>query len=648
MENNFFKKHNKKVIIGLVFAGIFSLLLYSYFNNNNSHETISSAEVTTLTKTGFLNSVNESGNAVSKTNRNVYAEKILPIKTVNVEVGDKVEVGDIIATLDDSTILQQLEQKRAMITTSDRSSSAQINSAQDTLNQARRNLREGTNPQIISAESAVTSAYDAWQSALLNVESISSQNSSLNSNNTTIEKTESPIDTKFQNSFNNLTENIIKNTEKVNLLNEDLLSLSGEEIELNQKLLSVHNELNNIVSLIQDSNVKLNLENLITKINNFIRTKSTANSIINDINNFKSQLISYNENNRGEIESYLSQIAILIEQFKDNIDLSNFKKEKIANVENIIEKNKEALEALKSEDPNKIQVDISINPGIPQEIPGDLQNQGTEDVLKTARKTANDLKNQYDAALKNLEVAKIMARDEITALENNLNVASASADNTINYVDIEYLNEELEKTTVYSPIAGTITDVNMIIGQNPQDFLAKIETIETLVVESQVKEFDVNSIRPGMEVEISNDASENDKITKGKVESISPTPTQTQIQIQGSTSNEVTYDVLIYLNENSDEIKPGMNVRVRYILDRKDDVFVVPTTSIYRKGDKFFVLAMDERNGSEVYEMEVEISSENDFETVISSENLKDGLFVLNSPDLYSPGTTLQVVDTLD
>lgn len=646
MENNFFKKHNKKVIIGLVFAGIFSLLLYSYFNNNNSHETISSAEVTTLTKTGFLNSVNESGNAVSKTNRNVYAEKILPIKTVNVEVGDKVEVGDIIATLDDSTILQQLEQKRAMITTSDRSSSAQINSAQDTLNQARRNLREGTNPQIISAESAVTSAYDAWQSALLNVESISSQNSSLNSNNTTIEKTESPIDTKFQNSFNNLTENIIKNTEKVNLLNEDLLSLSEEEIEINQKLLSVHNELNNIVSLIQDSNVKLNLENLITKINNFIRTKSTANSIINDINNFKSQLISYNENNRGEIESYLSQIAILIEQFKDNIDLSNFKKEKIANVENIIEKNKEALEALKSEDPNKIQVDISINPGIPQEIPGYLQNQGTEDVLKTARKTANDLKNQYDAALKNLEVAKIMARDEITALENNLNVASASADNTINYVDIEYLNEELEKTTVYSPIAGTITDVNMIIGQNPQDFLAKIETIETLVVESQVKEFDVNSIRPGMEVEISNDASENDKITKGKVESISPTPTQTQIQ--GSTSNEVTYDVLIYLNENSDEIKPGMNVRVRYILDRKDEVFVVPTTSIYRKGDKFFVLAMDERNGSEVYEMEVEISSENDFETVISSENLKDGLSVLNSPDLYSPGTTLQVVDTLD
>lgn len=46
--------------------------------------------------------------------------------------------------------------------------------------------------------------------------------------------------------------------------------------------------------------------------------------------------------------------------------------------------------------------------------------------------------------------------------------------------------------------------------------------------------------------------------------------------------------------------------------------------------------------------MEVDVLSYNDFETVISSESLNDNLRIVNSPDIYSNGTTVQLVERVE
>src|SRR5699024_1229539 len=65
--------------------------------------------------------------------------------------------------LDDSSIKQQIAQKNAAISSTNKSAGTQIKSAKDKLNEAHRNKNEGTNAALISANNAVVSAYDAWQ-----------------------------------------------------------------------------------------------------------------------------------------------------------------------------------------------------------------------------------------------------------------------------------------------------------------------------------------------------------------------------------------------------------------------------------------------------------------------------------------------------
>lgn len=619
MENtkNFINKHSKKLIAAAVVL-VSALLIGNGFlnNNDNNGEEISRSEITVLRKTEFLNSINESGNAVSETSREIYAQTMQPVTEVNVEVGDKVNIGDVIARLDDTRIRQQLEQKNAMINTTEESSGAQIKNARDRLDQARRNLANGTNPQIVAAQAQVESARVALENAQ------NSQNDI--PENTNQEVTQPENNTQINESITKLKEEI---TEQINIKNEKI----------------------NKVSVNVDELVKFKDE----KLNENDEVKSFVNLFINEVSNFKSNLLIDNEVNL-ENKNKHSEILEKIISFKNELATKTFENKLemdnlILKLENSIIDSRNIFEVLISKydllnnlTPN-VDIDLNINGG---GLPSDLGNLPTGGIQGLGG-SVEELQSQYNLALKNLEIARISARDEITALENNLNIAASSGDNTINYIDIKYLNEELEKTVITSPVEGTITDVNMTLGQNPQDFVARVETIDELVIESQVKEYDINTVKVGMNVEITSDATNDDEIVNGKVVSINPTPnTPSGFNQQPTNTGEVTYDVLISLEEDNHNIRPGMNVRVRYIVDRKNDVYVVPSNAVYQKGESYFMLVMDNDNNQELREIKVEINGENSFESVISSDEIKDNMIVINSPDEYSPGAVLNVVDS--
>ena len=89
--------------------------------------------------------------------------------------------------------------------------------------------------------------------------------------------------------------------------------------------------------------------------------------------------------------------------------------------------------------------------------------------------------------------------NEISGLSDNLKTARAGVNNLDN-VEIENLTEELEKVLIKAPVDGTVTEVNAKKGQAPAGAVAKIETIDTLRIESQVKEYDKNSVSVGTNV----------------------------------------------------------------------------------------------------------------------------------------------------
>lgn len=663
---NIFKDNYKKIILGIVLVSALGFAGNKFLSKGKSaYPEISKAETSLLTKKNFVSQVTESGKAKSETTRNVYAEKMLAVKEIHVEVGDTVKAGDTIAVLDDSTIRQQLELKESQIAAVKKSSGPQIKSARDRLEEAIRNRDQGTGSQLVSAQNAVMSAFDAWQSAEKTFENLNNSmatgyNEILNSqlaNEKSLENAQITTDLNYQQAQNNLERLQSDITKFANLAtgaSRELDDLKYKDSILERRISDITKELETANATVGNNEDIVKKELEIVTLEAQLRDENISPEKLNELNlkiaNLKDEL-------------YLLRKAVTITTTTPNASIDQLTrdlesvqkeskeiKERIAEVQGDKAKFEGELEAAQKSigsqidlvNQNKLQLEISQDNRESAAIQKDSARKNLEDQLRMARKNADDAKNQYEAALKNLEVAKIMTEDEIKALQNSLNIANAGADNTMNYVEIKYLKEDLEKTVIKAPIDGTITAVNMIKGQTPTDYVAKIETVNHLIVETQVKEFDVNRVRVGMKVEVTSDALPLDTVIDGEVESINPTAIQT---LSGTATGEVAYKVIVTLKERSEEIKPDMNVKVRYIIEKLENVYAVPSNSIYEKNGKFFMLIIDDKEISTVREMEVTVKTNNEYESVITSPELNDKIRVINSPDLYSPGTELRLTD---
>ncbi len=669
---SFFKNHYKKLIIGVALAagiGIFGSQFLA--RGQGKYPEISKTETTLLTKKDFVSQVTESGKAKSENTRNVYAEKSLPVKEIKVEVGDTVREGDIIAILEDATIQQQLEQKQTQIAANNRSAGPQIKSARDRLNEAIRNRDQGTNSQIVSAQNAVVSAYDAWQSAEKTFENLNNSmatgyNDVLNSqhaNEKNLENTQITTDLTYQQSQNNLERlqsDITRFADLAGRASRELDDLKARDAHIDRRISDINKELETAKATVGNNSEVVELERKIASMEAQLKemessTQPAASDKINqmylDIATERDRLYLLKNSATVTTTSPNASIDRWTRELEIAQNDSKLIKEKIAEVQGEKTKYEGELETAQKSinsqidqvNQNKLQSEITQDNRDLAAVQKDSARKNLEDQLRMARKNADDAKHQYDAALKNLEVSKIMTNDEINSLRNSLNSANASGDNTMNYVDIKYLNEDLEKTVIKAPIDGMITSVNMIKGQAPTDFVAKIETVDRIIVESQVKEFDINRVKVGMKVEITGDALPINTIVTGEVESINPTAIQ---QASTTTSSEVLYKVIISLDKSAEEIKPDMNLKVKYIIEKQENVFAVPSNSIYEKNGKSFMLVLDDKEITTVREIEVSVDSNNDYETVIKGETLNEKLRVLNSPDLYTPGAEIRLTET--
>ncbi len=568
------KNHKKKIIAAALIMAVLTAF-FALRRNQSKYPIMAFAETTEIIKKDFVNSVTEAGKVRSEKDSYVYAERMLPVKEIKIKVGDVVKKGQVIAVLDSSSIEQQIEIKKASISSSDKSAYAQIKNASEQLNRALRNRKNGTNAQIASAEAAVTSAYDAWQGA---------------------KKTYEDFKKSIEEGYNEQL--ISANASKDNLKNTQS-SASISYTYAKQKL-------DNLKSELADAKYKLSI-----KTSEYIK------------------LITRKKNGEAVTDAEIAAADAEIKRYEAEVRQAETA----------------VLMANQELDQQGLALDIADKNVKDSENQQKLSAKGREDMLSTYKNNVDVMKRSYDAAVKNLEITKIAVDDEIEALKNNLSIAKKSADNDLIAVDLKYLREDLEKTVIKAPLSGTITEMNMIKGQNPQNYVAKIETVRRVVVDSSVKEFDVNDLRRGMKVEITSDALGSGRIFEGSLSSVNPIPLTAAQGI--STSSEVVYGTKISFEDKIiKEIKPGMSVRIKYIIEKKEQVYTVPSTAIYEKNGKRFILVVDGDAGvNTIREIEVEVSAENDFESVITSKELKKKLRAVNSPDEYSSGTKVTLVD---
>ena len=156
-----FVKGHKKLCIFLgvvvIVVGAFALM--------PTPEIAQAVNVSGLARMDLENSVSLSGNVESEQSRSVYSTLSYLVESVNVEVGDQVKAGDVLAQLDTESLELDLKQQQASLNQTAASASQQVKSSEQKLENAEENLNSGLNQSIVSAQAQLRSAATSLSNA---------------------------------------------------------------------------------------------------------------------------------------------------------------------------------------------------------------------------------------------------------------------------------------------------------------------------------------------------------------------------------------------------------------------------------------------------------------------------------------------------
>ncbi|MDX1498609.1 MAG: efflux RND transporter periplasmic adaptor subunit [Woeseiaceae bacterium] len=142
--------------------------------------------------------------------------------------------------------------------------------------------------------------------------------------------------------------------------------------------------------------------------------------------------------------------------------------------------------------------------------------------------------------------------------------------------------DALAKTTIYAPMAGTISDLNkeqgeIAIGSQFQEdiilVVADLTEMEALV---NVDENDIVSVRLGQEAEIEVDALYGETL-RGKVYEIANTANTNE---QGTQNQKTEFEVKIAIDGEISRLRPGMTASADISTQTKTDVVGIPIQSV--------------------------------------------------------------------
>ncbi|TGE28530.1 efflux RND transporter periplasmic adaptor subunit [Hymenobacter metallicola] len=197
-------------------------------------------------------------------------------------------------------------------------------------------------------------------------------------------------------------------------------------------------------------------------------------------------------------------------------------------------------------------------------------------------------KAAYDASQEEIN----SARQSIRAAQSN--VASAQA-------SLEEARKNLNKTTIYAPVSGTVSKLNVekgerVVGtsQMAGTEIMRIANLNSMEVRVNVNENDIINVHLGdsVDVEVDSYASKDEKF-RGQVTSIANTA-KDALTAEAVTEFEVrirllpeSYRHLVRTVQGRTVVpfRPGMTASVDIITDRKSNVMSVPLAAVTTRSD---------------------------------------------------------------
>lgn len=187
-----------------------------------------------------------------------------------------------------------------------------------------------------------------------------------------------------------------------------------------------------------------------------------------------------------------------------------------------------------------------------------------------------------------------------------------------------------DKVNIKSPIAGTVTRVNVNIGRYANDTENKqpmfvVEDLQNLKMDVRISEYDISKIQVGQQVTITAEVLGDDSVN-GVVSRISPTG-----ELKDATSKEMVIPVQIDVEKGNSKLIAGVTAKAKIEIQKKNGVLSVPIDSILEDpttGDSYVMLL----SGTVLKKVPVELGIEGDFNVEITSGDLKASDQVVLNP----------------
>lgn len=184
------------------------------------------------------------------------------------------------------------------------------------------------------------------------------------------------------------------------------------------------------------------------------------------------------------------------------------------------------------------------------------------------------------------KAARDVAKAQLDSADDQVNVARAQVDNA---------EEQLAKTTILSPLTGTITDLNSEVGErvlgttyNMGTSIMTVSDLNRIEARVNVGEMDVVGIAPGQKARLEVDAFKDRKFT-GVVTAVANSALGSGLSSSlggggggsSSQSQQATqFEVRIRVSENEPAFRPGMSVTAEIETEYRTNALTVPLASV--------------------------------------------------------------------
>ena len=625
-------KGKKGSKIKFIIIGIILLLVIGFVATMISSASMMSGmtmvDIYQLEKKNIENTVSVSGIIESQTFEQVSSKLAYNIETVNVEVGDKVKAGDILATLNSDDLQDQIVQQQAAVDSSNVNTEYSLSDAEKRYNEALEQIEAGTYPEIRNAKMSLDSAEKALEKAQEKYDEQleiagTDDDSQLVSAQKGVESAKYELEcaeddyAEAKEDYDNEDYSDIKDLKK---------AYDDAKKEYNSRYSETKNkELTDARNAYEDALAQY------TYLSSMI-SYGTAGISQSDVSDAQQKLTEAQQKlaeleAKYNVETTEDTYEKTLEAYtKAKADIDSANSTKLTNAERALERAKTAYE-------NALNSLNSVENG------SDTSMESYSDAVNDARKAAEDARESYDLAVKNAE-------STLASLKAAADREKVLSENDSQLISLQILKDKLDDCVIKAPCDGTVTAVNAVEGSAAAGVLFIIEDTDKLKMTATVKEYSIGNLKEDLEVTVTVPSINNKEFT-GVISKIAPTGTK---GADGRSDGTASFKIEVIIHDTKDSgVLIGMNGKCVAVTGSAENVFAVGYDALIEEADGtccIYAADMVEGGGGTATARKIIVDTgfESDAEVEIISSELTEGMDIIsNAGDVTDGGLVISM-----